>query len=343
MTLMVWIGSALFMAIVIGIALLTVGLVTTLSGRNARAGAGDEPRTAAAARSHALRIHVAAWFALVVTMVTMAVAASIAQGLEAGRITGIVLAAGGLAFLAVTAFGEITWPRPTGSVRTATLSRRSVRDVTPRPAALLLAIASGLLLLALVVGGLTALPDDRSYGRTTVADGVTSSWASSPYPGWFYALPLALAACVILAATLGCLVLIARRPAISDASSAWDLAMRQLSGQRTLRGATLALGATAAPVYGLLALPFLQEGPWVVAVLFVLGGLASVGVGAAALALPVRRLPAAAQSPGSTPGSDPVTGATPGGGGSGSGSGTRAITAAAQAAETTRRIGWTLP
>ena len=293
MTPIVWIGSALFMAIVIGLVLVTAVIVTTLSGRTA--GAGDEPRTAATARSHALRIHVCAWFALVVAMVTMAVAASIAQGLEAGRITGIVLVVGGLAFLVVTAFGEITWPRPTGSVRTATLTRRTVRDVAPRPAALLLAIASGLLFLALVAGGLTARPDGRSYGRTVVgAGGVTETWSSGPYPGWFYAVPLALAAVTILAATFACLVLIARRPAILDASSAWDLAMRQLSGQRTLRGATLTLGATAAPVYGLLALPFLREGPWVAAVLFVLGALASIGVGVAALALPARRLPAAA-------------------------------------------------
>ena len=295
MTPMVWIGSTLFAAIVIGLVLVTVAIVTSLRRRADRGAAGDEPRTAASARSHALQIHVAAWCALVVAMVTMAVAASVAQGLDAGRISGVVLAAGGLAFLVVTAFGEITWPRPTGSVRTATLTRRTVRDVAPRPAALLLAIASGLLFLALLVGGLTALPDGRSYGRTTVGTGgVTGSWASGPYPGWFYAVPLALAACVILAATLGCLVLIARRPAISDASSTWDLAMRQLSGQRTLRGATLSLGATAAPVYGLLALPFLREGPWGVAVLFVLGALASISVGAAALVLPARRLPAAA-------------------------------------------------
>lgn len=295
MTPVVWI-TGMSLVMLIGLIAVIIAIVVALTGRSTRADRSREPLTAAeAARNHAQRVHVAAWCALVLAMVTMVIIATSARGLEAGRIAGLVLAAGGLTFLTVSALGEITWPRPTGSVRTATLVRRSVRDVTPRPAALLLLVASVLLLVALVVGGLTALSDGRSYGRTTVgAGGGAASWASSPYPGWFYALPLALAAAAILVACAGCLVLIARRPAISDASSSWDLAMRQVSAQRALRGATLALTATAAPVYGLLALPFLREGPWVVAVLLVLGGLASIGVGAAAVALPGTPLPTAA-------------------------------------------------
>lgn len=294
MTPVIWI-SGITLVMLIALVAVTVGVVVALTRRARRSGDAREPLTAAsAARTHARRIHVAAWCALVLAMVTMTAVASSARGLEAGRITGLVLAAGGLTFLAVSALGEITWPRPTGSVRTATLVRRTVRDVTPRPAAVLLGVASALLLAALVTGGLTALPDGRSYGRTTMAaDGVAVTWASSPYPGWFYAVPLALAAAVILLACGGCLLLIARRPAITDTASTWDLAMRQLSAQRVLRGATLSLGATAAPVFGLLALPFLREGPWGVAVLLLLGALASIGVAAAAVALPGTVVPAA--------------------------------------------------
>ena len=292
MTLAAWM-SGVFLVLLLALAVGAVVVIVTVTRRAARTDDAREPLTAAsAARTHARRIHVAAWCALVLAMVTTATVASAARGLEAGRITGLVLAAGGLTFLTVSALGEITWPRPTGSVRTATLVRRTVRDVTPRPAAVLLAVASGLLLVALMTGGLTALPDGRSYGRTTVgADGVAVTWASSPYPGWFYAVPLALAAAAILVACAGCLLLIARRPAISDATKTWDLAMRQLSAQRVLRGATLALGATAAPIYGLLALPFLREGPWGLAVLLVLGALASIGVGAAAVAVPASTVP----------------------------------------------------
>lgn len=324
----------------IGLVVVVVAIVIALTGRPGHPDRSQAPLTAAAAaRAHARRIHVAAWCALVLAMASMAIAASSVRGLESGRITGLVLAAGGLTFLAVSAFGEITWPRPTGSVRTATLHRRNVRDITPIPTALLLTIAAGLLFVALVVGGLTALPDGRSYGRTTVgSDGLMVSWASSPYPGWYYALPLALAACGVLAACAGCLALIARRPAISDTSSTWDLAMRQLSAQRALRGATLALSATAAPVYGLLALPFLREGPWVVAVLFILGALASIGVGAATVALPATLLPVAAQGPGPTPGDDPDRSAGPGGRSPGSGG-----RAAAASTDAARRIGWIVP
>lgn len=294
----------------VGLVVVVVAVVIALTGRPAHPDRSQAPLTAAAAaRAHARRIHVAAWCALVLAMASMAIAASSVRGLESGRITGLVLAAGGLTFLAVSAFGEITWPRPTGSVRTATLHRRTVRDVTPLPAALLLTIASGLLFVALAVGGLTALSDGRSYGRTTLDSGgtVVMAWSSGPYPGWYYGVPLALAASAVLAACAGCLVLIARRPAISETSSAWDLALRQLSAQRMLRGATLTVSATAVPVYGLLALPFLREGPWAVAVLLVLGALASLGTTAAALALPARTLPAEAAEPGPgpAPGFDP--------------------------------------
>lgn len=318
---------------VIGLVLVTTLIIVALSGRWRRPGNEDAgrvplpPAPVSTARTHARRVHVAAWCAFVLAMAATAITASSARGLEAGRISGLILAAGGVTFLVVSALGEVTWPRPTGSVRTATLARRSVRDVTPRPAALMLALATGLLLVALVVGGLTALSDGRSFGRSTTGDdGLTESWASSPYPGWFYAAPLALAAGAILLATLGCVILIARRPAISDASSAWDLAMRQLSAQRTLRGTTLALSATAAPVYGVMALPFLREGPWPVAALLVLAAVASIGVGAATVALPSRPLPAATQSLGTTLG-----GGVPGSRG------------AAAATDAARRIGWNLP
>lgn len=336
----VWI-IIMIAVMLIGLVLVTTLIVAALSGRWRRPGSEEgllPPAAVATARSHARRTHVAAWCAFALAMTATAIAASSARGLETGRINGLVLAAGGVTFLVVSALGEVTWPRPTGSVRTATLARRSVRDVTPRPAALLLSLAAGLLLVALVVGGVTALPDGRSYGRSMIGDGgLTESWASSPYPGRFYAVPLALAAVAILLATLGCLVLIARRPAISDASSTWDLAMRQLSAQRMLRGTTLALSATAAPVYGVMALPFLREGPWPVAALLVLCAVASIGVGAATVALPSRPLPAAIQSPGTTPQDDdraPSRGPGPGIPGS---------RGAAAATDAARRIGWNLP
>lgn len=335
----VWI-ILLYAAGVAALVLVVVAVVATTSARTVRDGEGRPALSAStAARDHARRVHVAAWCALVAAAAVMATVSQGARGLEAGRITGLVLAAGGLAFLAVSALGELTWPRPTGSVRTASLTRRTVADVTPRPAGTLLATVTALLVVALVTGGLTALDDGRSYGRTEVVDGVVQTWASSPYPGWFYAVPLLLAAGAILAAALLCLVLVARRPAISDATAAWDLALRRLSAQRALRGATFTLGATAAPVYGLLALPFLREGPVLVAVLFLLGALASIAVAATAAALPGPLVPATSPPRSGEPTGSPHD-ATPG-----SGPGRRSAGASsrftAAATDAVRRLGGT--
>lgn len=333
----IWI-ILMYAAMIAGLVLVVVAVVASTSGRSARGDGDRSPLPAStAARNHARRIHIAAWSALFVGAVAMATVSQAAPGLESGRITGLVLAAGGLAFLVVSAFGEVTWPRPSGSVRTATLTPRSVRDVTPRPAAILITVASALLVIALVVGGLTALPDGRSYGRTEVmTDGLERTWASSPYPGWFYALPLLIAAAAILLAAFLCLVLIARRPAISDASPGWDLALRRLSAQRVLRGATFVLGATAAPVFGLLALPFLREGPVLVAVAFLLGSVVSIATAATVVALPGPLVPAV------SPLTDPVT---PGSGpGSSAGQNTgRNSRAASAATDAVRRIRWTTP
>lgn len=333
----IWI-ILMYAAMIAGLVLVVVAVVATTSARSVRDDGDRSPLPAStAARSHAQRVHIAAWCALFVAAVAMATVSATARGLDAGRITGLVLAAGGLAFLIVSAFGEITWPRPSGSVRTATLIPRTLRDVTPRPAVILFAVVSALVVTALVVGGLTALPDGRSFGRTEVmTDGLERTWASSPYPGWFYAVPLLLATGAILLTALLCLVLIARRPAISDASPAWDLSLRRLSAQRVLRGATFALGATAAPVYGLLALPFLREGPVVIAIAFLLGALLSIAAAATAVALPGPLVTVV------SPLTDPI-GSGPGTG-SGSGPNTgRNSRAASAATDAVRRIRWTTP
>ena len=84
------------------------------------------------AERHARRVTVAAWTALVPLPVLLAVGMS---GTLSGPSRGVLVAAlpavAGIAFLAVHAGGELTWPRPAGAVRRAALVRRRIRDVAP--------------------------------------------------------------------------------------------------------------------------------------------------------------------------------------------------------------------
>ena len=79
MTPVVWI-SGISLVMLIALVAVTVGVVVALTRRARRPGDTREPLTAAsAARTHARRIHVAAWCALVLAMVTMTAVASSAR------------------------------------------------------------------------------------------------------------------------------------------------------------------------------------------------------------------------------------------------------------------------
>lgn len=156
-----------------------------------------------------------------------------------GRALACMPLAAALAFLLVHAVGELTYPRPTGDVRTAVLSTRTAQDVAPRRlrrATYVWAAGLGLLLL---VGTLTA-SGPRHLDRWV--DG----WLSrgGPYPGTWYAVPLTIGTVVMLLVTWGVLHLIATRPAVNGVDPAWDHALRCSTGARVLRGVQLALAIT---------------------------------------------------------------------------------------------------
>ncbi len=201
-------------------------------------------QAAEAARRHGGVVHGIAWgaAALLPGFVVGAV------GVVALRVTGggdayasVVTAAyaglPGLTFLGVHALGERTWPRPTGPVRRAALVPR---DLTV-PAWLLRVTVGWTVALAvtLVVCGLTA---DDGRGLTL---GTSSA---SPYPGWRYGIPVALAVTGVAFATWAALRMIVRRPAVLDADPAYDAASRLLAAHRVLRGVQLFLAATLAAV-----------------------------------------------------------------------------------------------
>ncbi len=210
---------------------------------------GPAPAPSEAARAavrHGAVVHGVALVALVAALVGVPVlAAQLVHGPAQGLGLGLAPATAGLAFAAVQAVGEATWPRPTGQVRRAILVRRTTRDVAPRR---LRAATWGwavLGTLALVAGGLAA-DGGRSVSRTFPTGGTTSG----PFPGWYFGVPLLVAIAVVLLAAEVVLRRVATRPAVADADPEWDLALRRLSAHRVLRGAQLVLAWTAAGVLG---------------------------------------------------------------------------------------------
>lgn len=221
------------MALVVGVALL-VGRRTTAPSE-----------AAAAARRHASVVSALAWTVALLSPAALVPLVRVAggEGLTSGVMTGLLPATTGLLFLAVHAVGERTWPRPTGAVRRAPLTPRTVADVVPGRLRRLTWGWSATLVVVLVVSGVVA-DGGRSISRTWEQGGSTAS----PFPGWFYGVPLLVAAALVLAASEGVLRQIARRPAVMDAQPEWDLALRRLSAHRVLRGVQLVLSLTTAGV-----------------------------------------------------------------------------------------------
>jgi hypothetical protein len=230
--------------LLVGVPVVAVILVIVVATRRP---APEPSEAAAAAKVHAATVNAMAWVVLAVlggltpfVVVRLAQAAASSHGSAA---VGLPPALVGLAFLAVHAIGEVTWPRPTGVVRRAHLSPRA----TPRGPRWLSRLTwtwAGLLLVTLVAAGITS-----SDGRTlTVSYATNAVQSAGPYPGWHYGFPLLIAAILLVGATEGVLRLIGRRPAVVDADPAYDAASRRLSAHRTVRGTQLVLALTESVV-----------------------------------------------------------------------------------------------
>lgn len=178
----------------------------------------------------------------------------------ATEVPGLLAALGpalaGLVHLGITAVGEATWPRSAGSYRAAHLERRPLLSRAQPWAARALAAWTALLTVLLVTFGVVAEPDGRSIRHAPgvgecLADGVPvpcAGGASGPFPGWPYSLPMLLAAALLVAATLGTLYVVARRPAVRATTPDDDALLRTVSATRVVRGAQLAQGTALAGV-----------------------------------------------------------------------------------------------
>lgn len=200
-------------------------------------------QAAEAARHHSAAVNTLGLMCLVGVVAIGVVITALAPGPTEGLYLGLLPAAAGLAFVAAQAIGELTWPRPTGSLRRAPLTRRTAHDVAPHWLRRVTRSWAALITATLVACGLAA-HDGRQITRT-FADGAASA---GPFPGWFYGVPLLIAVGFLLVTAEAVLHLIARRPAVMEAAPEWDLGLRRLSAQRLLRGAQLTLGWTASGI-----------------------------------------------------------------------------------------------
>jgi hypothetical protein len=235
----------------------------------------------ASARRHSLLVSGLATALAVVALVGLLGAVSLAgsSGLQVRRLLGAMPLAAAAVALLVLWVGELTWPRPTGAIRTALLHDRSTATLArgrwPRAAMLV----TGLLAGTCLVAGLVADPDGRTLTRRFPGGEISGS----PFPGWFYGLPqlVALACCVALTAAV--LAAAARRPAVVTADVDTDRLLRRASAARACRVLLCAALVT-------LAGDLVTAGSRATSV-----GVAEPGhaVGAVALALGLLALPAA--------------------------------------------------
>jgi ABC-type transport system involved in multi-copper enzyme maturation permease subunit len=131
------------------------------------------------------------------------------------------------------------------ALRTAELRRRVPRDFVSRRTLAMPAVAAGVLAVALVGFWLAADPTGQSISHTSdvvLPDGGTTSSTSSPYPGFYYGVPLLLALIGVSAVTAAAIARIAAAPRPTDPSlRAADDATRTLAIRAVTAAATSAM------------------------------------------------------------------------------------------------------
>lgn len=217
-----------------------------------------------------------------------------------GRLTALAPAAVGAGVLLGTVVGELTARPSVGVRRTAVVESRTVRSVLPRGRATLLALSTVALGGVLAAGAAWGSPDDlgragRSLSErcTLLVDGVATEVAGArgPWPGSFYALPLAATSVVLALLTGLALRAVVRRPRPDPRGLGLDSVLRRWSAGTVLTAALFAVLGTLGPVASLMVAPLADldcgtpaqaVGRWVVTLL---GPLALVWAAAALGAL----------------------------------------------------------
>ncbi len=180
-----------------------------------------------------------------------------------GRAAALAPTALGAGVLLGTIAGELTARPAVGIRRSAAVETRTLGSILPRGRAVLLAVSTGLLVGALALGAAWGSADDlgragRWLTRQCVVeeDGVGQVLVGSsrgPWPGSFYAVPLALALLVLAVLVAVALRAIVDRPRPELDSRGLDTLLRRWSVGNVLTAATVTVLGTLGPVAVLMA------------------------------------------------------------------------------------------
>ncbi len=186
-----------------------------------------------------------------------------------GRVTALAPVAVGVGVLLGTVVGERTARPAVGVHRTAAVETRTLADVLPRFRAWLLAVSTVLLVGVLAIGwawgaqdGVTA--GDRAFVTrcSSLVDGAFTAQSSTrtPWPGSFYAGPLAAALVVVAALVLGSLRAVVARPRPPLESIGLDSLLRRWSAGNVLTAGLFTVLGTLGPVALLVGTTLLDTG-----------------------------------------------------------------------------------
>ncbi len=247
----------LILAVPIGV----LGLVAALLRRTVLTVGGNEHAGAVAIARHTRGWRVVGLLLGAVVAVLLLVAGERVDAL--GRLTALAPTALGAGILIGTIAGELTARAPVGVRRSATMERRRLGMLLPRGRAVVLGVSTALLAATLGLGAAWGSPDDlgragRAYSRTcevVLADLGRTTLGSTrgPWPGSFYAVPLAVALVVLVVLVAVALRAIVSRPRPELDSHGLDTVLRRWSVGNVLTAATVTVLGTLGPVAGLVA------------------------------------------------------------------------------------------
>ncbi len=221
--------------------------------------------------------------------------------LPLGPLLGVLPLAGAATALLVLLTGELTWPRPRGTTRTAVVRDRSAGDLLRGGWARVTTAAAAALVVAVALAAWLADESGRmvAAGRTD-ATGARVWSGSGPFPGLDYGLPQLVALVVVAGLVLLVVRAATDRAAVVAADAATDQLLRRSSAARAFRVALVGTLLTLAAdlFFGGMAAGHVFVGvAHAVAVAAVLLGLGCGLAALVALLWPVPRLRAVAAAP----------------------------------------------
>lgn len=238
-----------------------IGLIVALSRRVVVTVGVDEHSGVVEVAQHTRRWRVGG---LLLGAAAAALVLVLGQRVDAlGRVTALAPAALGAGVLLGSIVGELTARPSVGIRRSAVVETRTLRSILPRGRAVVLAVSTTLLVGALGIGAAWGSADDlgragRAFSRLcTVVDPVNGpvmmGSSHGPWPGSFYAQPLAVALGVLAVLVAVALRVIVARPRPDLESRGLDTLLRRWSAGNVLTAATVTVLGILGPVAILLA------------------------------------------------------------------------------------------